>query len=955
MSIPIEHNITTYCNCVIKITNMWVGSCEVPPEHWDALVTTSKESLVLLDQATQTCNLEFTMKKEGAFTFNIGLMLDNGVSTSGLVRVQVEDPNIQVLTSDGNKIDFGVLTLNCWDIKEMILVNSGNCDLPLYIQLKQPSQIFSFEDGSTETNFTMPGHGGKSEDRGKGVAKELKLKVNTRGVSLTEPRIFQTQLSIILGSNRDDTLLGTVPIVAKVGEANLVVQGTDVLHFGTNDVGSSKNVVLRNVGNVPLVTKCSIPPTSVQNQESYYGLSKTKIIINPNSIVNYPVTLMRKIQNVGQSSRLIFQVQPNGPNQVVKLLPVQSSSQSSSNIISSSKPGLSFGVIKNPSSSVISAAPAPALPTVFPVESDRSLVNFFCVEVGSSEQQTVALRNSTQETILLSLIIRETDCFKFEDRSQTRQLTLEPQQTREVSVLYSPVKNGIKDMGKLVLKPQGIKLGGKSFKASIALTGLVGASNIIVSGIENHGKENHSVTFSEGESTKTFVVTNQGSVRGFVKILASGSSSNYLDVTPTTFLLNPGVQKPIRISLAGDTDGAPLELTMFHGPEVLRQIVKTARKLSGAARLVESFSIPGFNPMEEIPGETKDDIKELDGKLAAIDVKQFFKKISGEKISIKVPMKTLAEFDQLSVEETLSETRIDQSIALPLHTTNMLRPEEASKPFLNNSVQSPPTSDSAADIKITPDRIQLKAGGECLLRLANLTHSKVHWDMSWPSSRLSINPGSGILEAGSEAMVCVEAVKGGQSWRGQVQVYTDNSVLSVNVILSGGEVASQTSRSKISVSSKAVSFPSTSPGLSANSSLSLTNTSPGLVQWRAVMEPSFFSIAQSSGLLNPGQSVQLGLTFKPAAAGQHSASLAISSVPVRGGHEAGASLPSQTPVTVSLSGVASPPKEVSFYSKALPTSGRKPGTGTVSLDKDVITFQSVKIGAASIAKVIHNV
>ena len=61
-------------------------------------------------------------------------------------------------------------------------------------------------------------------------------------------------------------------------------------------------------------------------------------------------------------------------------------------------------------------------------------------------------------------------------------------------------------------------------------------------------------------------------------------------------------------------------------------------------------------------------------------------------------------------------------------------------------------------------------------------------------------------------MVCVEAVKGGQSWRGQVQVYTDNSVLSVNVILAGGEAASQSSRSQISVSSKAVSFPATQPG-----------------------------------------------------------------------------------------------------------------------------------------------
>lgn len=209
---------------------------------------------------------------------------------------------------------------------------------------------------------------------------------------------------------------------------------------------------------------------------------------------------------------------------------------------------------------------------------------------------------------------------------------------------------------------------------------------------------------------------------------------------------------------------------------------------------------------------------------------------------------------------------------------------------------------------------------------------------------------SGILEAKSEAIVCVEALKGGQSWRGQVQVYTDNSVLGVNVILSGGEAASQSPRSQISVSNKAVSFPSIHPGFSANSSLTLTNTTPGLVQWRAVMEPSFFSIAQSSGLLNPAQSVQLGLTFKPAAAGQHSASLTISSVPVRGGHEA-ASLPSQAPVIVSLSGAASAPKEVTFHSKALPTSGRKPGTGTVTLESDVITFQKVKIGAASIAKV----
>ena len=197
-------------------------------------------------------------------------------------------------------------------------------------------------------------------------------------------------------------------------------------------------------------------------------------------------------------------------------------------------------------------------------------------------------------------------------------------------------------------------------------------------------------------------------------------------------------------------------------------------------------------------------------------------------------------------------------------------------------------------------------------------------------------------------MVCVEAVKGSQSWRGQVQVYTDNSVLSLSVILSGGESASQ-----ISVSKKAVQFPPTCPGTSATSSLSLTNTQQSLVQWWAVMEPSFFSISQSSGLLNPAQSVQLGLTFKPAAVGQHSAALSLSHVAVRGGQEPGVMFSSQPPLTVRLSGMAAASKEVKFNSKSLPTC-RKQGSGTVSLEKEIITFQRVKVGESTIAKVIYN-
>ena len=116
------------------------------------------------------------------------------------------------------------------------------------------------------------------------------------------------------------------------------------------------------------------------------------------------------------------------------------------------------------------------------------------------------------------------------------------------------------------------------------------------------------------------------------------------------------------------------------------------------------------------------------------------------------------------------------------------------------------------------------------------------------------------------------------------------------------------------------------------------------------MEPSFFSISQSAGLLNPSQSVSLGVVFKPAASGDHTAVMSLSSLGVRGGQEA------TVPVLVNLRGQAttpstSKPEPVSAAKQKLPMSGKKPGSGTVSLEKDVIQFPVVKVGETSIAKV----
>merc|ERR1712029_1311379 len=118
----------------------------------------------------------------------------------------------------------------------------------------------------------------------------------------------------------------------------------------------------------------------------------------------------------------------------------------------------------------------------------------------------------------------------------------------------------------------------------------------------------------------------------------------------------------------------------------------------------------GFNFNEEIAGESIDSMQqEFSGQLTAVDVKAFFRKTMKSTLTLQVPHKP-ATFDQLSVEETLSETRIDQSIALPLHTTNIYNKTTIEdKKECINSMNPPQALDSSSNtIKLIPNRIQLK-------------------------------------------------------------------------------------------------------------------------------------------------------------------------------------------------------------------------------------------------------
>ena len=118
---------------------------------------TKWENLVTLGQDKDTVDLVFTLRKGGAFTFNIGVVMDNGSSSSGLLRIQAEEPSIQVLTDNGSLVDFGTLAEDCFTSVPLVLVNCGHGNAPIYLEIRQPNDLFSFENCTKDLKFDIPG------------------------------------------------------------------------------------------------------------------------------------------------------------------------------------------------------------------------------------------------------------------------------------------------------------------------------------------------------------------------------------------------------------------------------------------------------------------------------------------------------------------------------------------------------------------------------------------------------------------------------------------------------------------------------------------------------------------------------------------------------------------------------------------------------------------------------
>ena len=176
-------------------------------------------------------------------------------------------------------------------------------------------------------------------------------------------------------------------------------------------------------------------------------------------------------------------------------------------------------------------------------------------------------------------------------------------------------------------------------------------------------------------------------------------------------VLAKGEQKELLVSLPSSSGN----LTVWRGPEVARQILKKAAKISGSALgdQVEDWS-------NKVEGEEK--LNEVEswcgGRLVTLhDLRHFPILLAKTLIRVAPPAVSLGSWAGLEVEETLSDTRLEQSIVRC----------------------SPPTREQQSpSLSILPRSLHLVWGGEDLLRLTNKSNATLSWELPEPPAVIQV-------------------------------------------------------------------------------------------------------------------------------------------------------------------------------------------------------------------------
>ena len=298
------------------------------------------------------------------------------------------------------------------------------------LHLKLNPGVFSLEGDKLEASYKLPGV--ESGAEGNGVAKTTTVSASSLGiVGGDHQQVHMAQMEVLIG---EGCSVGSLAARVKVGRARLKINEAAPVVIQCRAGETVKALLsLYNSGNMQLVLKLDM-------EESPGGVFDlpNSLVLEPESSSELEIRFTASKEVSGLKSiphKLVLASQPGGPRHLVTL-----QTQVVSNTpayLSASKPTLSVGKLNK----VQAEQKTEPEPKKFPVECDRAVVNFICVKPGRISEQRLALRNSTQELVTLTAIVRESYLFSLvgsRGAVASLSLQLQPGQTQELVVRHSP-------------------------------------------------------------------------------------------------------------------------------------------------------------------------------------------------------------------------------------------------------------------------------------------------------------------------------------------------------------------------------------------------------------------------------------------------------------------------------------------------------------------------------------
>ncbi|CAB4066661.1 unnamed protein product [Lepeophtheirus salmonis] len=729
------------------------------------------------------------------------------------------DPNVSiVLTREGDRIDFGILPEDCSTTEDLVLVHNGQHDqeIRLEIQGQLPSFIYP-TDGQTRyikiissknIILTLPAISLSTTEES--VACSIKISIHTPASGSDElKKTLHSQINIIC----EGKLLAQVPMVARVGQAKL------------QTLKSNK---------IPILY-CS-PKWNLQNV----------MILQPKK--EYQTHFKFYPQDVGEEECILrCTVQPNGTTYEVPIKICSKFTKDEDKENALKFPVVQLGKLPNTSSSSSSPLRKSSL--------------------GELNTKKVTNNNTLAKEGFVSFV-RESNLFKVkinesdEYKRSVDIASLPGYGTICIKVSFQPTtllkKNGDKiDVGKLIIKPR-LGAGGKIYKATIALQGHAGAPEFTFSGFgdEVNGKQSLFLgQLSDKPIIKTLSIRNKGSGPGFCTCLALGNNGAKSDAisfeNEDSIVLYPNEScifrftvDPRRVPMGDKNQVFVGFIHVFYGSELARSAMRKAiHKLSPSLKLTYESSIFGNGVAANMDTDYKGECESFSGLTNHLDVKSFYK--NAKKMVVELSgitcskEESIIKFNALPVEETLSESRMDNTnYNSTLFATQPHSPPTRCSPILEHPASA---SKTGKVFEIHDEEIFIESRKNCVAHI------------------LMVQPSSGIVAPSQRETIAITAIAQ-ERRKGSISVYSSphNQESCQSIIFHVLPL-------KFTIEPDKIKF--AHPGTEMN--VTLKNHTEQRLQWDVKDTDPNFIISLKKGYLLSKGSIDFSILFRPIKGGVH--------------------------------------------------------------------------------------